>query len=172
MKPLGIVLLVILLVLIAAMIVLYFLGKKAQKRKDEQDEQIKAAAQTVSMLIIDKKRLRMKDSGLPAAVLEQTPKYLRRSKLPIVKAKVGPRVMTLIADEQVFDEIPVKKEVKATVSGLYITAVRGLRGPIEKPEKKKKGLRAKLQAKYNEANEQLKAEKAADAERKANKKKK
>ena len=154
------------------MIVLYFLGKKAQKRKDEQDEQIKAAAQTVSMLIIDKKRLRMKDSGLPASVLEQTPKYLRRSKLPIVKAKVGPRVMTLIADEQVFDEIPVKKEVKATVSGLYITAVRGLRGPIEKPEKKKKGFRAKLQAKYNEANEQLKAEKAADAERKANKKKK
>ena len=172
MKPLGIVLLVILLVLIAAMIVLYFLGKKAQKRKDEQDEQIKAAAQTVSMLIIDKKRLRMKDSGLPAAVLEQTPKYLRRSKLPIVKAKVGPRVMTLIADEQIFDEIPVMKEVKATVSGLYITAVRGLRGPIEKPEKKKKGFRAKLQAKYNEANEQLKAEKAADAERKANKKKK
>ena len=172
MKPLGIVLLVILGVLIAAMIVLYFLGKKAQKRKDEQDEQIKAAAQTVSMLIIDKKRLRMKDSGLPAAVLEQTPKYLRRSKLPIVKAKVGPRVMTLIADEQIFDEIPVKKEVKATVSGLYITAVRGLRGPIEKPEKKKKGFRAKLQAKYNEANEQLKAEKAADAERKANKKKK
>ena len=165
MKPLGIVLLVILLVLIAAMIVLYFLGKKAQKRKDEQDEQIKAAAQTVSMLIIDKKRLRMKDSGLPASVLEQTPKYLRRSK-------VGPRVMTLIADEQIFDEIPVKKEVKATVSGLYITAVRGLRGPIEKPEKKKKGFRAKLQAKYNEANEQLKAEKAADAERKANKKKK
>ena len=154
------------------MIILYFLGKKAQKRKDEQDEQIKAAAQTVSMLIIDKKRLRMKDSGLPAAVLEQTPKYLRRSKLPIVKAKVGPRVMTLIADEQIFDEIPVKKEVKATVSGLYITAVRGLRGPIEKPEKKKKGFRAKLQAKYNEANEQLKAEKAADAERKANKKKK
>ena len=77
--------------------------------------------------------------------------------------------MTLIADEQIFDEIPVKKEVKATVSGLYITAVRGLRGPIEKPDKKKKGFRAKLQAKYNEANEQLKA---ADAEKKANKKKK
>ena len=146
MKPLGIVLLVILLVLIAAMIVLYFLGKKAQKRKDEQDEQIKAAAQTVSMLIIDKKRLRMKDSGLPASVLEQTPKYLRRSKLPIVKAKVGPRVMTLIADEQVFDEIPVKKEVKATVSGIYITGVRGIRGSLETPQKKK-GFFARLRNK-------------------------
>ena len=146
MKPLTIALLVILLVLIAAMIILYFLGKKAQKRKDEQDEQIKAAAQTVSMLIIDKKRMRMKDSGLPANVLEQTPKYLRRSKLPIVKAKVGPRVMTLIADEQIFDEIPVKKEVKATVSGIYITKVTGVRGPLEKPEGKL-SWRAKLKKK-------------------------
>ena len=166
------ILLIIIIVLAAVLVVLYFLGKRAQKKQTERQEQIEAAKQTTTMLIIDKKRMRMKDSGLPANVLEQTPKYLRRSKLPIVKAKVGPRVMTLIADEQIFEEIPVKKEVKATVSGLYITAVRGLRGPLEKPDKKKKGFRAKLQAKYKEANEQLKAEKAADAERKANKKKK
>ena len=172
MNPALIVLIVIAVVLVVAFIVLTILGKKAQKRKEEQDEQIAAASQTVNMLIIDKKRMKLKDAGLPQQIIEQTPKLMRRSKLPVVKAKVGPRVMSLIADEQIFDEIPVKKEVKATVSGLYITAVRGLRGPIEKPEKKKKGFRAKLQAKYNEANEQLKAEKAADAERKANKKKK
>ena len=147
MKPLTIALLVILLVLIAAMVVLYFLGKKAQKRKDEQDEQIKAAAQTVSMLIIDKKRLRMKDSGLPANVLEQTPKYLRRSKLPIVKAKVGPKISVLIADEKVFDLIPVKKEVKAEVSGLYIVGVKGIRGSLETPAPKKKGFFARLRNK-------------------------
>ena len=150
-------LLVIALVMIAAIIVLYFLGKKAQKRKDEQDAQLAAAAQTVTMLIIDKKRMRLKDAGLPQQVIEQTPKLLRRSKLPIVKAKVGPKVMSLIADEAVFDDIPVKKEVKATVSGLYITGVKGLRGPLEKPEKKK-GFRAKLRAKYNEVNAEAKAE--------------
>ena len=160
MNTFGIVMLVIAIILVIVMIVLYFLGKKAQKRKAEQDEQIAAAAQTVSMLIIDKKRMRMNESGLPQQVLEQTPKLMRRSKLPIVKAKVGPRVMTLIADEQIFDIIPVKKEVKATVSGLYITGVRGLRGPLEKPETKKKGFRAKLQAKYNEASAQLESEKA------------
>ena len=154
-----IVLLVIMVVLIAATIALYFLGKKAQKKKEQQDEQIAAAAQSVTMLSIDKKRMPMKDAGLPQQVIEQTPKLMRRSKLPIVKAKVGPRVMTLIADEQIFDEIPVKKEVKATVSGLYITGVRGLRGPIEKPAKKKKSFRAKLQDRYNKANEELKAEK-------------
>lgn len=160
MKPFGIVLLVIAIVLLVAMVVLYFLGRRAQKKKAKQDEQIAAAAQTMTMLIIDKKRMRMNEAGLPQQVLQQTPKLMRRSKLPIVKAKVGPRIVSLIADEQVFDEIPVKKEVKATVSGLYITAVRGLRGPLEKPEKKK-GFRARLQAKYAEANAQLKAEKEA-----------
>ena len=63
---------------------------------------------------------------------------MRRSKLPIVKAKVGPKVMTLIADDACFDMIPVKKEVKAVVSGLYITEVKGLRGPIENKDEKKK----------------------------------
>lgn len=159
MGKLGIILLIVALVLVAVVIVLYFLGKKAQKKKEEQDAQIAAAAQTVAMLIIDKKRMRMNESGLPQQIIDQTPKLMRRAKLPFVKAKVGPKMMTLIADEQIFDDIPVKKEVKATVSGLYITGVRGLRGPLEKPEQKKKGLRAKLQAKYKEANEQLKAEK-------------
>lgn len=169
MNPVTIVLLVIAIVLIAVMVALYFFGKKAQKKKDEQDEQLAAAAQSVTMLIIDKKRLRIKDSGLPQQVIDQTPKYLRRSKLPIVKAKVGPRIMTLIADEQIFNEIPLKKEVKATVSGLYITQVRGLRGPLEKPQGKK-SFRAKLQEKYNKANAELKAEKSAASGSKSKKK--
>ena len=142
MNPALIVLIVIAVVLVVAFIVLTILGKKAQKRKEEQDEQIAAASQTVNMLIIDKKRMKLKDAGLPQQIIEQTPKLMRRSKLPVVKAKVGPRVMSLIADEQIFDEIPLKKEVKASVSGIYITAVRGIRGPLEKP-KKKKGFRAR-----------------------------
>ena len=137
LHPVTIVLLVILAVLIVGFIVLSILGKKAQKKRDEQEEQIQAVSQQVSMLIIDKKRMRIKDAGLPQAVVDQTPKIMRRSKLPVVKAKIGPKVMTLIADERVFEEIPLKKEVKASVSGIYITAVKGIRGPIEKPNKKK-----------------------------------
>jgi len=134
-----IVLFVIFVVLAAAAITLYILGKKAQKKKDEQDAQIAAAAQTISMLIIDKKRMKLADAGLPAAILEQTPKLMRRSKMPIVKAKVGPKIMTFICESSIFDTIPTKKEVKAVVSGLYITSVKGLRGGIEQaPEKKSK----------------------------------
>ncbi len=87
MKTVGIVLLVILAVLIIALIVLYFLGKKAQKRQEQQQAQIEAMKQTVSMLIIDKKRMKLKDSGLPQAVIDQSPKLMRGSKLPIVKQK-------------------------------------------------------------------------------------
>lgn len=138
MSPATITLLVILAVLVISIIALYFLGKKAQKKQAEQQEMLEANKQTVSMLIIDKKRMRIKDSGLPQMVIEQTPKLMRRSKLPIVKAKVGPQIMSLISDEKIFDSIPVKKEVKAVVSGIYILGVKGLHGRVEaKPEKKK-----------------------------------
>jgi len=133
---------VVAVIAIALLIVLYFLGKKAEKRKAEQDAQMEQYKQTVSMLIIDKKRMKLIDSGLPQAVLDQTPKLMRRAKLPIVKAKVGPQVMSLVADEKIFEAIPVKKEVKATVSGIYITDVKGLHGKIEAPVKKTKGFRA------------------------------
>lgn len=170
MSPVTIVLLVILAVLLIGLIVLYFLGKKAQKKKEEQDAQLAASAQTVSMLIIDKKRMRLKESGLPQIVIDQTPKLMRRSKLPIVKAKVGPKVMSLIADESVFDLIPLKKEVKATVSGIYITKVTGVRGPLEKPEGKK-SWRSKLKEKATKANADLAKEKNELAKEKAKKKK-
>lgn len=161
--------LVVLVVLIALLVALYFFGKKAQKKQEEQQSQLEATAQTVSMLIIDKKRMRLTDAGLPQIVIDQTPKLLRRSKLPIVKAKVGPKIMSLICDEKIFDSIPVKKEVKAVVSGIYITSVKGLRGPLEQP-KKKKGFRAKMQDKAAEMQGKLKEEEAK--ENKKSKKKK
>ena len=134
----SIVLLCILAVLIIGVVVLYFLGKKAQKKQAEQEEMMQANKQTISMLIIDKKRMKIKDSGLPQVVIDQTPKLMRRSKLPIVKAKIGPQIMSLICDDKIFDSVHVKKEVKAVVSGIYILDVRGLHGKAEKKEEKKK----------------------------------
>ena len=138
-----IVLIVVLVILIGVLVGLYFFGKKAEKKQAAQQEQMDAMAQTVNMLIIEK--MKLKEANLPSAVLENTPKYLRRTKVPVVKAKVGPRVMTLMCDAKIFDLIPIKKEVKATVSGIYITAVKGVRGPLEAPEKaKKKGFFARF----------------------------
>lgn len=77
-------------------------------------------------------------------VLQQTPKYMRRMKMPFVKAKVGPRIMTLIADPKVYEILPVKKEVKAVVSGIYITEIKSVRGGAIPAPPKKKGFFARF----------------------------
>ena len=94
MRPWMIVLIVVAVIIIALITILYFLGKKAQKKQAEQQEMLEANKQSVSMLIIDKKRMKLRDAGLPQAVLSQTPKALRGSKLPIIKAKVGPQILS------------------------------------------------------------------------------
>ena len=146
----AIIAIILLVVLIAVLIVLYFVGKKMQKRQDENNAMLQANKQYVSMLIIDKKRMKIKDAGLPQAVIDQTPKALRGSKMPIVKAKIGPQIMSLICDEKFFEDVPVKKEVKAGVSGIYILEVKGLHGKTTTEKVQKKGFRAwvdKLQEK-------------------------
>ena len=133
------IILIILAVVAAILVVLYFVGTKLQKKQAEQQSMMEAMAQTVSMLVIDKKRMKLKDAGFPPMVYEQTPKYLRRAKVPVVKAKVGPRIMTLMCDEKVFAVLPVKQEAKVVVSGIYITAIKSVRGSgITPPPSKKK----------------------------------
>ena len=151
----AIVAIVILAVMVIALIVLYFVGKKMQKKQEENNAMLQANKQYASMLIIDKKRMKLKDAGLPQAVIDQTPKALRGSKMPIVKAKIGPQIMSLICDEKIFDDVPVKKEVKATVSGIYITDVRAAHGKLDMQPPKKKGIRAKLFAWRDKAQSDL-----------------
>ena len=138
------VLIVILILAAAALAALYYFGNKMQRKQRAQQSQLEAMAQTVSMLVIDKKRMKIKDSGLPQMVIDQTPKYMRGSKVPVVKAKVGPKIMTFIAEEKAFELIPVKKECKVVVSGIYISAIKSARGGLEQPAPKKKGLFARL----------------------------
>ena len=148
MSTFTIVMIVILVILIGVLVGLYIFGKKAEKKQAEQQEQMAAAAQVVSMLIIDKKKLRLKEAGLPQMVVDNTPKYLRRTKVPVVKAKIGAKIMTLMCENKVFEVLPVKKEVKAVVSGLYITEIKSVRGgSIEQPEKKKGFFKKELKSK-------------------------
>ena len=125
-------------VLLIGVVILYFVGSKMQTRQLEQEQLMEQMAQTVSMLVIDKKILRMKESGLPPAVLEQTPKYMRRAKVPVVKGKVGNRIMVMLADNAAYEILPVKSEAKVVISGIYIREVKSVRGKtIQAPEKKK-----------------------------------
>lgn len=159
---------IVLAVAAIAMVVLYFFGQKMQKKQMAQREQMAEAAQPVTMLIIDKKFMKMKDAKLPKVVMEQTPKRYQNSKLPVVKAKIGPQIMTLIADDAIFDDIPTKGEVKAMVSGIYIVSVKNVRGKAAPADdKKKSSLGAKLRKKQNEYQKLMVEEEKAKAEEKA-----
>ena len=142
MKPLWIIL-IVLAVIVVIFAILAFVGSRLQNKQEASQEQMKAAAQTISMLVIDKKMMKLKDANLPKIVLEQTPKYLRGSKLPIVKVKAGPQIMNLICDAKIFNSVPVKTEVKAVVSGIYITEIKGSRQKVE-AETEKKGFFARF----------------------------
>lgn len=172
--------LIIIAVMAAILITLYIIGTKMQKKQTAQKEQMMAAAQQVSLLVIDKKMMRLKEAGLPKQVVDQTPKRFRNAKVPIVKVKAGPQIMNLICDDGIFDELPTKGEVKAMVSGIYITEVKSIRGKKKNAEEpqKRKGLMAKLRRKQKEfqkeyvaEEKQREAEKAAKAAKKASDKK-
>ena len=117
---------IITVVLIAIMIGLYIFGNKLQSKLMEQREQINAASQPATLFIIDKKILPMKDAKLPKMVMEQAPKRYQKAKIPVVKAKVGPQIMTFICEEAIYDDVPQHGEVKAMISGIYITSVKTL----------------------------------------------
>ena len=143
-----IVILSILAVVLVAFIVLMIVGTRLQKKANSQQEALANAAQTVSMLIIDKKKLKITEANLPKVVTDQAPKYARRARFPIVKARVvggGSKPMNLIADAAVFDILPVGKECKVVVSGIYITEIKSVRGGVIPAPPKKKGLAGLMQ---------------------------
>ena len=143
MNPFLLAGLIIIGILIVILIALMILGKRAEKKAAEQKSAMEAASQTMSFYIIDKKKMKLKEAGLPKIVMEQTPKYLRGTKLPILKVKVGAKVMSLICDSKIYPQLLPKQEVKATVSGIYVTSAKRIRGPVYEPPKKK-GLLSKF----------------------------
>lgn len=126
----GIILICVLGVLIVAAVVLFILGRRMQKKQDVQQEEMKKQAQPMSFYIIDKKKMRLKDAGLPKVVYDNAGRLSKISKLPILKVKVGNRVMSLACDNEVYKTLLPKQEVKAQVSGIYVISAKRVRGPM------------------------------------------
>lgn len=146
----AIVAIVVVAVIILLIVGLYFLGKNLQKKQTEQRATLDAHKQSVSLLVIDKKRMKPKDAGLPATIIDQIPKAARNVKMPLVKVKIGPQIMTMFCDESIFDLVPVKKEVRAEISGMYLMSVKGVHGTVIKKDEKKKSKFKKLVEKAQE----------------------
>ncbi len=175
-----IVAIIVTVVLIGVMVALYFAGTKLQQKQMEQREQINAASQPATLFIIDKKIMPMQDANLPKIVMDEAPKRYRKAKIPVVKAKIGPQIMTFIADDGIYDDIPQHGEVKAMVSGIYITSVKTLhkatrkrmQEEAENAPKRKKTLRERLLGKQADYQRQLDYEIAAKKSKEEAKKQK
>ena len=119
MDALGIIF-TILIVIAIIFAILYFVGKKMQKKQAANAHLIQQNKQIISALIIDKKRTKITEANMPKSVMDEVPKRMRFQKVPLVKIKVGPQIITMFTDKNTFEALPVKKIVKLEVSGGYI----------------------------------------------------
>ena len=117
---------------------LYFLNKWASKKMTGQQEIIDKTRMVTTIYIIDKKKDKAANVNLPKAAMDQLPKMYRFMKMPFVKAKIGPQIITLMCDNKVFNALPVKKSVKVGLAGIYIADMVGMKTEKEMKEMKKK----------------------------------
>jgi len=116
---------------------IYFLNKWAGKRTAEQQEMVEQHKQTMSIYVIDKKKDKAANANFPKAVIDQMPRMSKLMKMPLVKAKIGPQIMTLMCDAAVFDALPIKKTVTVEMAGAYIVSMKGMKTKMQMAELRK-----------------------------------
>lgn len=141
------VLVIVLIIAAILLVVLYFLGRRLQAQNLEASRTLENFTQTMPMLIIDKKRMGLKKAPFPAAIYEKTPFYLRWKKVYVVQVKIGPRIVNLICDRNVYDQLQPKTTIQGTFSGLYLKAIKKGAIPTEKMIKKRRKEKAKAEKK-------------------------
>jgi hypothetical protein len=144
----GDILIIATLVVVAIGFSMFFLNKWASKKMSTQQDFLARSQQSMSIFVIDKNIMKATDSNLPKAVIEQLPKFYKFRKLPLIKAKVGPQIITLMCDKKVYNALTVKKTSKVEVAGIYIVSVKGMKTAEQlKSDKKNKSLLQKLKIK-------------------------
>ena len=152
MDALGITFTVILVV-----VGLYFLGRKLQKKSDESQKFIDQNRQMVSAFVIDKKKMKLSEANFPKGSFDKVPFYLKYRKLPMAKVKVGPQIVTMLCDGNVFKTLPTKRNLKLEISGAYILGYSTAKKGEKKYEPPKKlTWREKLMAKAQSLKSQSK----------------
>lgn len=134
------VIIIIICVLAAILVGLYLYNRKNMKKMMDAQDFIESNKMVAQIYVIDKKFERPNEHNLPKAIFEKLPKSSRIRKMAIVKAKVGPQIVTLTCDKNIYDALTTKKTVKIELSGIYIVNIVGL----NLADKKKKTWREKI----------------------------
>ena len=105
----------------------YFLNRWSYKRMDENQAMIDRHRQSATIFVIDKSSGRLKEGMIPKAAMDQMPWHSKMMRMYFVKAKVGPQIVTLICEKNVYAALPVKKNVKVEIAGIYISSMHGMK---------------------------------------------
>lgn len=144
----GDILIIITVAAAIALFVMYHFGKKNYAKNLEAQSFINQYKTVTPILVIDKKFEKPTAKNLPKNIYEKLPKTAHIRKMPIVKAKVGPQIMTLMCDKSVYDALATKKTMKVELAGIYITRIVGMN--LEDKKKKTIGQRLSLWLKKNQ----------------------
>ena len=141
------IILIVSIVIIGVLIGLYFWGKNLQKKYEDQQALIDQNKQQAQIFVIDKKKDKITNVKLPKQVKEQFPKRYRMRKMPIVIAKIGPQITTLLCDEKIYKDLPTKKQVKVELAGIFIVGIKGPKAGNQSNKPKKQSWLDKLKTK-------------------------
>jgi uncharacterized membrane protein YqiK len=114
---------IIVVVIIALVIGFKIFRKRMMKRMEKQKAVVDQHKVTTSIFVIEKKKGKIADARLPKSVIDQIPTIYKIRKLPLVTAKVGPQIVTLICEEDVFKKLPEKKNVRVDLAGIFIVSI-------------------------------------------------
>lgn len=123
--------LLVLLVVVLLVAGFFFLNRWAYKKMDEQQAVINQQKMTQTAYIIDKKHDKITNVHMPKMVMDNLPKRARLMKMYFAQVKIGPQILTLICDKNVYNALPLKKSVKIEIAGLYIVSVVGMKSADE-----------------------------------------
>ena len=132
----GIVFIISIVILVAG-VAIYFLNSWAGKKQAQQNDMIAQHKQTATLYVIDKKKDKISNANFPKEMASQVPRLGRMMKMPLVKVKIGPQIMTMICEEATFKALPVKKTVTVEIAGAYIVGMKGMKTKMELAEQRK-----------------------------------
>ena len=148
----GDIVIILAVVVVIVISILYHFGKKNYAKNLEAQSFINQYKTVTPILVIDKRFEKPTPHNLPKNIYEKLPKTAHIRKMPIVKAKVGPQILTLMCDKNVYDVLAVKKTVKVELAGIYISKIVGMN--IEDKKKKTFGQKVSLWLKNNQPKQQ------------------
>lgn len=115
---------VIILVVIGLFIGYRIFRKRMSKKAEEQKAIVDQHKMPASIFVIEKKKGKISEAKLPKNVIDQIPAIYKFRKMPLITAKIGPQVVTLVCEDDLYDKLPEKKNINVELAGIFIVNIK------------------------------------------------